>query len=91
MIIALSEAMTNHRTSCPVVSEICRAFRNLTLDDDPRVPFGKAHDHAKMIVTDAGALELLLDVAKGMYSRKDYLTAVLGTVAKQNIKYSRLV
>lgn len=46
------------------MKEVCQTFKVLTLDDDPRVPFGKAHDHAKMIVTEAEALELLLDVAK---------------------------
>ena len=64
LIQKLAKVLQNFKTQGPIVKEVCQLFRVLTLDDDPRVPFGKAHDHAKMIVTEAEALELLLDVAK---------------------------
>lgn len=35
-----------------VVRRLCVVFRHLILDDDVRVEFGKAHDHAKAIATD---------------------------------------
>jgi hypothetical protein len=50
------------------VKLICCALRTLTLDDDVRVPFGKAHNHAKLIVTEAGALKKLLELSSGLYS-----------------------
>ncbi|XP_022104734.1 armadillo repeat-containing protein 6-like [Acanthaster planci] len=49
--------------NCPTaaaIKEACGALRILTVDDDIRVPFGKAHDHAKMIV-EAGAMKVILD------------------------------
>lgn len=61
----LAQILINHEDNGDIVKEVCQAMRTLTLDDDPRVPFGKAHDHAKMIVTEANALELLLKVANG--------------------------
>ncbi|XP_063701828.1 armadillo repeat-containing protein 6 homolog [Culicoides brevitarsis] len=35
-----------------LVKEICAVFRYLILDDDVRVEFGKAHDHARLIATE---------------------------------------
>lgn len=57
--------LKTHKKNASIVKEVCQVLRTLTLDDDPRVPFGKAHDHAKLIVLEANALDLLLDVAKG--------------------------
>lgn len=61
--------MRRHERNGAIVREACQLYKTLTLDDDPRVPFGKAHDHAKMIVTEAEALELLLDISKSRYIR----------------------
>jgi hypothetical protein len=74
LIPALMSALEEHKDSAEVVRETCHALRTLTFDDDPRVPFGKAHEHAKMIVTEADALRKILAVSK------DYIedTAVLG-------------
>lgn len=36
---------------------MCTVFRYLVLDDDIRVDFGKAHDHARMI-----AAEVLVEI-----------------------------
>ena len=51
-----------------VVKEACMTLRGLTVDDDIRVPFGKAHDHAKMCVEE-GALKTLLDTMPGESDR----------------------
>ena len=57
--------LDGHKDEPAVVREVCALLRVLTADDDMRVPFGKAHDHAKMIVTEAGALQSLLTISKG--------------------------
>nr|XP_002125662.1 armadillo repeat-containing protein 6 isoform X1 [Ciona intestinalis] len=44
-----------------VVKEACGVLRSLTLDDDVRVQFGKAHDHTKLIVTEHKGMERLFD------------------------------
>lgn len=35
-----------------LLREVCCVFRYLVLDDDIRVEFGKAHDHARLIAAD---------------------------------------
>lgn len=35
-----------------VIQQLCTVFRYLILDDDIRIEFGKAHEHAKLIATD---------------------------------------
>lgn len=35
-----------------VLKETCAVFRHLILDDDVRVEFSKAHDHARAIAVD---------------------------------------
>jgi hypothetical protein len=47
-----------------VVVETAKLIRTLILDDDVRVPFGKAHEHAKLIVTEGLAIQKLLDVMR---------------------------
>ncbi|KAJ6635179.1 Armadillo repeat-containing protein 6 like [Pseudolycoriella hygida] len=38
--------------SSEIVTEVCTVFRYLILDDDIRVEFGKAHEHARSIATE---------------------------------------
>ena len=45
-----------------VVLRVCRVWVVLVQDDDVRVPFGKAHEHARMLVEDFSALEILTKV-----------------------------
>ena len=55
-------AAEKHAGSQAVVVAAMQALRALTRDDDPRVPFGKATEHAKMIAEDADGLKRLLVV-----------------------------
>lgn len=61
----LTGAIARHRHCANVVREACWALRVMTFDDDIRVPFGHAHDHAKMIVQENGGLKVLIEAAKG--------------------------
>ena len=65
VIAILSNTMEKFNTHAQVLKEVCAAFRTLTYDDDVRVPFGKGHDHAKMIVTEENALKKIMDVCNG--------------------------
>lgn len=38
--------------SFQVLKETCTVFRHLILDDDIRIEFSKAHDHARAIASD---------------------------------------
>lgn len=44
---------------------VARVWQALVQDDDIRVPFGKAHDHAREIVEEHQALEKLMATIKG--------------------------
>ena len=67
LIQLLADTLDRCKGEVEVVKEACSALRVLTFDDDIRVPFGKAHDHAKMIVTEAGALGRIMEMCKGWY------------------------
>lgn len=58
-------AVVRHGDRADVVREACAGLRFMTFDDDIRVPFGHAHEHAKMIVTEHGGLRVLIEAAKG--------------------------
>ena len=65
VIAILSNTMERFKAHASVLKEVCAAFRVLTYDDDVRVPFGKGHEHAKMIVTEENALKKIMDVCNG--------------------------
>ena len=65
IIAILSNTMSKYKDSAVVLKEVCAALRVLTYDDDIRVPFGKGHEHAKMIVTEENALKKIMDVCNG--------------------------
>lgn len=61
----LTGAIVQHGDSADVVRTASSALRVMTFDDDIRVPFGHAHDHAKMIVLENDGLRVLIEAAKG--------------------------
>ncbi len=67
IVATLSKTLDKYKDSREVLKEVCGAFRVLTNDDDVRVPFGKAHDHAKMIVTEENALRKIMGICNGLY------------------------
>ena len=69
IIALLSNTMDIYKNCPTVLKEVCGAFRVLTCDDDVRVPFGKGHEHAKMIVTEENALRKIMDISHGKNER----------------------
>lgn len=65
LIRLLSGLLQSQQSNPELVKEVCFALRVLTFDDDIRVPFGKAHEHAKMIVTEGDALKAILKICEG--------------------------
>ncbi|XP_026538950.1 armadillo repeat-containing protein 6 [Notechis scutatus] len=65
VLALLSEAIVRHGDRADVVREACSGLRIMTFDDDIRVPFGHAHDHARMIVVEHNGLGILIEAAKG--------------------------
>ena len=63
-IIFVSIDDLDHILRAGVLVAVTSTISALILDDDIRVPFGKAHEHAKTIVTEGQALKLLLNAMK---------------------------
>lgn len=61
----LTTSITRHSGCAELVKEACAALRVMTFDDDVRVTFGHAHEHAKMIVLEHSGLKVLVEAAKG--------------------------
>lgn len=61
----LTNAIKQHSGCAEVVKEASGALRIMTFDDDIRVSFGHAHEHAKMIVLQHNGLKVLIESAKG--------------------------
>lgn len=55
-------------SACAVLVEASRLLRTFTVDDDPRVPFCRAHDRARLLVEDTPALEFALRLCTGIPS-----------------------
>ncbi|KAM9719109.1 armadillo repeat-containing protein 6 [Menidia menidia] len=83
----LTAAITQHRGCAELVKEASAALRFMTFDDDIRVPFGQAHEHAKIIVLEHSGLKVLIDAAKahvGNTSVLSELCAALSRLAVRN-------
>lgn len=61
----LIDAIKMHCACAEVVKEVSAALRVMTFDDDVRVTFGHAHEHAKIIVLEQNGLKVLIETAKG--------------------------
>ena len=64
----LTSAIKQHCGCAELLKEASAALRVMTFDDDVRVTFGHAHEHAKIIVLEHNGLKVLIDSAKGMAS-----------------------
>ena len=61
VIPCLVTTLTDFRQSASIVKETCMTLRVFTFDDDMSVAFGKAHEHAKLIVAE-NAFAVILDI-----------------------------
>lgn len=64
----LTGAVTQHSGCAELVKEASAALRVMTFDDDVRVTFGHAHEHAKIIVLEHNGLKVLIEAVKGKTS-----------------------
>ncbi|XP_040842149.1 armadillo repeat-containing protein 6 isoform X2 [Ochotona curzoniae] len=82
----LTEAVARHGRHADVVREACWALRVMTFDDDIRVPFGHAHDHAKMIVQENQGLKVLIEAAKAFPDNPGVLGELCSTLARLAVR-----
>nr|XP_013002985.1 armadillo repeat-containing protein 6 isoform X2 [Cavia porcellus] len=82
----LTGAIAQHGRRADVVREACGALRVMTFDDDIRVPFSHAHDHAKMIVQENRGLKVLIEAAKAFSSNPGILGELCSTLARLAVR-----
>uniref|UniRef100_A0A670KFD6 Armadillo repeat containing 6 n=3 Tax=Podarcis muralis TaxID=64176 RepID=A0A670KFD6_PODMU len=79
-------AVVRHGDRADVVREACAGLRFMTFDDDIRVPFGHAHEHAKMIVTEHGGLRVLIEAAKAFPDDCSVLREICATLGRLSVR-----
>uniref|UniRef100_A0A8C8RU37 Armadillo repeat containing 6 n=1 Tax=Pelusios castaneus TaxID=367368 RepID=A0A8C8RU37_9SAUR len=82
----LTGSIVRHGDCAGVVREACSALRIMTFDDDIRVPFGNAHDHAKMIVSENNGLKILIEAAKAFTDDSSVLSELCATLARLSVR-----
>ncbi|KAH1174925.1 armadillo repeat-containing protein 6 [Mauremys mutica] len=82
----LTGAIVRHGDCAGVVREASSALRVMTFDDDIRVPFGHAHDHAKMIVSENNGLKILIEAAKAFTDDSSVLRELCATLARLSVR-----
>ncbi|XP_010119272.1 PREDICTED: armadillo repeat-containing protein 6 isoform X1 [Chlamydotis macqueenii] len=82
----LTGAIVQHGDSADVVRTASSALRIMTFDDDIRVPFGHAHDHAKMIVLENDGLRVLIEAAKAFTDNSSVLSELCATLSRLSVR-----
>ncbi|OXB57705.1 UNVERIFIED_CONTAM: hypothetical protein H355_008659, partial [Colinus virginianus] len=82
----LTGAIVLHGDSADVVRTASSALRVMTFDDDIRVPFGHAHDHAKMIVLENDGLRVLIEAAKAFTDNCSVLSELCATLSRLSVR-----
>ncbi|XP_077416012.1 armadillo repeat-containing protein 6 isoform X2 [Vanacampus margaritifer] len=86
MLPLLTNAVKQHSGCAEVVKEASAALRIMTFDDDIRVTFGHAHEHAKMIVLQHNGLKVLIDSAKAHNDNITVLSELCATLSRLAVR-----
>ncbi|XP_047388577.1 armadillo repeat-containing protein 6 isoform X1 [Sciurus carolinensis] len=82
----LTSAIAQHGQHADVVREACCALRIMTFDDDIRVPYSNAHNHAKMIVQENRGLKVLIEAAKAFPDNPSILSELCSTLSRLAVR-----
>ncbi|KAJ8366633.1 hypothetical protein AAFF_G00348320 [Aldrovandia affinis] len=82
----LTAALARHRGDAELVREVSAALRVMTLDDDIRVPFGHAHDHAKTIVLEHHGLKIIIEAANAHPGNPGVLSELCATLSRLAVR-----
>lgn len=82
----ITGAIAQHSVSAELVKESSAALRVMTFDDDVRVTFGHAHEHAKMIVLEHNGLKILIDAAKAHLSNTSVLSELCASLSRLAVR-----
>lgn len=79
-------ALKRNTTRADLVREACLALRIMTFDDDVRVAFGQAHEHAKMIVLEQNGLKVIIEAAKAHPDNTPVLSELCATLSRLAVR-----
>nr|XP_040026277.1 armadillo repeat-containing protein 6 [Gasterosteus aculeatus aculeatus] len=82
----LTGAITEHTECAELVKEASAALRVLVFDDDVRVAFGNAHEHAKIIVLEHNGLKVLINAAKVHLDNTSVLSELCATLSRLAVR-----
>ncbi|XP_070830344.1 armadillo repeat-containing protein 6 [Chaetodon trifascialis] len=82
----LTGATTQHSGCAELVKEASAALRVMTFDDDVRVTFGHAHEHAKIIVLEHNGLKVLIEAAKAHFDNTSVLSELCATLSRLAVR-----
>ncbi|KAM8726922.1 armadillo repeat-containing protein 6 isoform 1-T4 [Acanthopagrus schlegelii] len=82
----MTGAITQHSGCADLVKEASVALRFMTFDDDVRVTFGHAHEHAKMIVLEHNGLKVLIEAAKAHPNNTSVLSELCATLSRLAVR-----
>lgn len=82
----LTSAVRQHKQSAELVKEVSAALRVMTFDDDVRVMFGQAHEHAKIIVLEHNGLKILIEAAKAHQDNTSVLSEICSTLSRLAVR-----
>ncbi|XP_042353457.1 armadillo repeat-containing protein 6, partial [Plectropomus leopardus] len=82
----LTGAIKQHSGCAELVKEASAALRVMTFDDDVRVTFGHAHEHAKMIVLEHNGLKVLVEAAKAHLDNTSVLSELCATLSRLAVR-----
>uniref|UniRef100_UPI0037E6FD06 armadillo repeat-containing protein 6 n=1 Tax=Semicossyphus pulcher TaxID=241346 RepID=UPI0037E6FD06 len=82
----LTGATKQHGGCAELIKEASAALRFMTFDDDVRVTFGHAHEHAKMIVLEHNGLKVLIESAKAHLNDTSVLSELCATLSRLAVR-----
>lgn len=71
-----------NKSNSRVIKTTCKALRAYTLDDDIRQEFGKAHEHARILVEEYSMISVCLEMLKDWLHESDTASELLYLVGK---------
>ncbi|MGH0147811.1 UNVERIFIED_CONTAM: hypothetical protein FKN15_042224 [Acipenser sinensis] len=82
----LTGAIASHSAEPELVRLACSTLRVMTFDDDIRVAFGQAHEHAKLIVLENAGLKVIIEAAKAHTGNNSVLSELCGTLSRLAVR-----
>ncbi|TKS79952.1 Armadillo repeat-containing protein 6 [Collichthys lucidus] len=82
----MTGALKQHSGCAELVKEASAALRVMTFDDDVRVTFGHAHEHAKSIVLEHNGLKIIIEAAKAHFDNTSVLSELCATLSRLAVR-----